>query len=155
MTVLGTRDAKVHHLDVAVRLHHDVLRLDVAVDDVVAVRDGERLRNLRAHLGDLLAVQGAMPADAALEVGPAEVFHDDVVGVAVAPPVIDGDDVGALQRRGRLGLLLEARGERRVTRVLRQHGLDGDGPAQHLVQPAVDHGHAAGTNLVLDRVASA
>ncbi len=33
--------------------------------------------------------------------------------------------------------------------------IDGDGPAQHLLQPAVDHGHAAGTNLVLDRVATA
>ena len=155
VAVLRPGDAEVHHLDVAVGLHHDVLRLDVAVDDVVTVRHGERLRDLGADLGDLLAVERAMLADAALEVGAAQVLHDDVVGVGVLAPVVDAHDVGALQRRGGLGLLLEARRERGVVRVLGQHGLYRHRAPEHLVEPAVDRGHAARADLVLDLVASA
>ena len=155
VAVLGASDAEVHHLDVAIGLHHDVLRLDVAVDDVVTVGHGERLGNLGANLGNLLAVEGAVLLDAALEVGAAQVLHDDVVRVAVLAPVIDRDDVRALQRCRGLGLLLEARRKRGVVGVLRQHRLDGHGAAQDLVLSAVDRGHAAGANPVLNLVASA
>ena len=154
VAVLGACDAKVHHLYVAVRLHHDVLRLDVAVDDVMVVGDGERLRNLRADLRDLLAVEGAVLADAALEVGPAQVLHDDVVGVAVLAPVVDRDDVGAVEGSRRLRLLLEARCEGRVGRILGQHRLDGDGPPQDLIHATVDRGHASRSHLVEDLVPS-
>ena len=46
MTVLGSRNSEVHHLDVAVGLDHDVLRLDVAMDNVVCVRYRKRLGDL-------------------------------------------------------------------------------------------------------------
>ena len=155
MAVLRARDAEVHHLDVAVRLHHDVLRLDVAVNDVVAVRDGEGLCDLAADLGYLLAVKRTVLAYAALEVGATQVLHDDVVGVAVLAPVVHGDDVRTLQRGGCLGLLLESCGKGGVGRILGQHRLDGDGSPQHLVQTAVDNRHAAGADSVLHGVAPA
>ena len=41
--VLGSGDAEVHHLHVAVGLHHDVLGLDVAMDDVLVVGHREGL----------------------------------------------------------------------------------------------------------------
>ena len=113
------------------------------------------LGNLGANLGNLLAVEGAVLLDAALEVGAAQVLHDDVVRVAVLAPVIDRDDVRALQCCRGLGLLLEARRKRGVVGVLRQHRLDGHGAAQDLVLSAVDRGHAAGANPVLNLVASA
>ena len=46
VAVLCARDAKVHHLDVAVGQHHDVLRLNVAVDDLVLVGDRKRRADL-------------------------------------------------------------------------------------------------------------
>ncbi len=106
-------------------------------------------------LRDLLAVQRAVLADAALEVGAAQVLHHDVVGVAVLAPVVDRDDVRALQRGGRLRLLLEARGKGGVGRILRQHRLDGHGAPEHLVEAAVHDGHATGADLVLHFIASA
>ena len=154
VAVLGARDAEVHDLDVAIGLDHDVLRLDVAVDDLVLMRDGERGADLAADLRDLLGVERAVAADAALEVGAAQVFHHDEIGVAVAAPVIDAHDVGALQAGGRLGLLLEAGGEGGVAGVLRQHDLHGDGAVEHLVLCAVDGRHAARSDLVLEEVPS-
>ena len=154
VAVLGARDAEVHHLDVAVLLNHDVLRLDVTVNDVVLVRDGQRLRNLRANLGNLLRVECPMTADAALEVDAAQVLHDDVIGVAVLAPVVHRDDVRALQGRGRLSLLLEAGGKGLVSSILRKHGLDGHRAAEDLVHAAVNGRHASRADLVLDCVAS-
>ena len=65
--ILRARDAEVHDLHVAVGLHHDVLRLDVAVDDVQSVRHGKRLAYLRADLGDFALVDGAALVDSGLQ----------------------------------------------------------------------------------------
>ena len=43
----GTRDAEVGDLELAVGLHQDVLRLDVAVDHALLVRDAERREDLQ------------------------------------------------------------------------------------------------------------
>ncbi len=141
--VLRARDAEVHDLHVAVGLHHDVLRLDVAVDDVQIVRHGEGLAHLRADLGDLALVDGAALVDGRLQVGSAHELHDDVVGAVVLAPVVHVHDVGALQVGGGGGLLLEALGEVGVGGVLGQHDLHGDQTAQHVVLRAVHLGHAA------------
>ncbi len=141
--VARLRDAKVHDLHVAVGLDHDVGGLDVAVDDVVAVRDAQRRAHLRGYLGDLARVNLAPLLDGRLQVRAAHVLHDDVVGIVVAAPVVDVDDVGALQVGGRLGLLAKARGEGAVCRVLRKHDLERDGAAERAVRGLVDLGHAA------------
>ena len=154
MAVLGAGDAEVHDLDVAIRLDHDVLRLDVAVDDVVLVGDGERLGNLGADLCDLAAVQRSVLPDAVLQVRAAQVLHDDVIGVPILAPVIDRDDIGALERCRCLCLLLEAGSKRRVCCVLGQHGLDSDSTAEDLVKAAVHCRHSACADLVLDRIAA-
>ena len=43
---LEPRETEVQQLDVAVRPDHHVFRLDVAVDDLRGVRDGERFGDL-------------------------------------------------------------------------------------------------------------
>ncbi len=111
----GARDAKVHHLDVAVGQHHDVLRLNVAVDDLVLVGDRKREPIWRADLGDLLGSRAPWLLDAAFKVGTAQVLHDDVLGVAVLAPVVDTHDIGGGQAGSCLGLLLKS-GRRRWRR---------------------------------------
>ena len=44
------REAEVEHLHVAVAAHHDVLGLDVAMDDAGGVRGGQRARHLPPDL---------------------------------------------------------------------------------------------------------
>ena len=153
--VLRPGDAEVHHLHVAVGLHHDVLRLDVAVDDVLVVGDGEGLAHLGADFGGLALVDGAALLDGGLQVGPAHELHDDVVGVVVLAPVVHVHDVGALQVCGSGGLLAEALGEIGVGGELRQHHLHGDDAAQRAVLGAVHLGHAADADAILYLVAAA
>ena len=154
MGVLGACDAEVHDLGVAVGQNHDVLRLDVAVNDLMGVRDCQGGAYLGADLRDLLGCQCAMGADAALEVGAAQVFHDDEVGACclVAAPVIDLHDVGILKCRCGARLLTEALCERRVAGILGQHDLDGHLTVECGVDASVYRGHAAGAHLRLHYV---
>ena len=154
VAILGARDAKIHHLDVAVGQHHDVLRLDVAVDDLVLVCDRKRRADLRADLRDLFGVEGAVALDAALEVGTAQILHDDVIGVAVLAPIVDAYDIGGGEAGCCLGLLLKTRGEGGVAGVLRQHDLDGYRAVEDLILRTVDGRHAACSHLILEEVSS-
>ena len=114
--------------------------------------DRERAADLRADLGHLARVERTVAADAALQVGAAQILHDDVVGVAIATPVVDAHDIRAGQTGGRLRLLFEARCEGGVAGILRQHELDRHGAVQALVLRPVHHGHAARAHLVLEEV---
>ena len=154
MGVLGACDAKVHDLGVAVGQNHDVLRLDVAVNDLMGVCDCQGGAYLGADLGDLLGCQRAMGADAAFEVGAAQVLHDDEVGARrlIAAPVIDLHDVGVLKCRRGARLLAEALCECGVTGVLGQHDLDGHLTVECGVDASVHRGHATGAHLRLHYV---
>ena len=154
VAVLCARDAKVHDLDVAVGQHHDVLRLNVAVDDLVLVGDRKRGADLRADLRDLLWIEGAVALDAALKVGTAQVLHDDVVGIAILAPIVDAHDIGGGETCCCLGLLLKAGGEGGVAGILRQHDLDGNRAVEDLILRTEDGRHAARSHLILEEVSS-
>ena len=154
MAVFCASDAEVHHLDVAVGQHHDVLRLDVAVNDFVFMGYRQGAANLRTDLGDLFRVKGAMAFDAALEVGTAQILHDDVVGVAIFTPVVDTNDIRARKPGCCLCLLLESGCKCGVACILRQHDFDCDGTVEALVLRAVNGGHATGSDFILNEVPS-
>ena len=154
VAVLGACDAKIHDLDIAVGQHHDVLRLNVAVDNLVLVCDRKRGADLRADLRDLLGIEGAVALDAALKVGTAQVLHDDVIGVAILAPVVDAHDIGGGQAGRCLGLLLKAGGEGGVAGILRQHDLDGNRAVEDLILCTEDGRHTARSHLILEEVSS-
>ena len=79
MTVLGARDTKIHDFDIAVGLHHNILGLDIAMDDVVFMSYRECLGNLGANLSDFTGIKRSVFADTAFEVSSPEILHDDVV----------------------------------------------------------------------------
>ena len=60
--------------------------------------------------------------------------------------VVDGEDVGMVQRGGCAGLLLEPMEALRVGRKRRGEHLDGDVPAEAWVTRPIDLAHAAGPN---------
>ena len=114
----------------------------------------ESAPHLRADLRDLLGVERAVAAHAALKIGAVKQLHHDVIGVAILAPVVDAYDVGALQGCCCLGFLLEARGERGVSCILGQHDFDRYGTVQNLVLSTENRGHATGSDLLLKEVPS-
>ena len=105
------RDAEVEHLrDLALVIagEEDVGGLEVAVDEAGGVRHGEGAADLRGDRGDLARREGALAAEAAVQVLPLEQLHRDVGDAAPHAVVEDLHDVGAPELGRGLGLALEA-----------------------------------------------
>ena len=141
------RDPEVGDLDDAFGVDDDVVRLDVAVDDAVAVGVTQRCEDL-ACVGDRDRHRAeAARADQLLERAPLDVLHDDVVGAVGLAPVEDRDDV-RVRKAGRMGrLATEALDELLVVRVVRVEHLDRDPASELLILGEVDVGHAATAEL--------
>ncbi len=93
-----------------------------------------------------------MIAHQLLEVDAVEVLHRVIEhAVGRAAVVVDRDRVRMTELRGHLHLALEAL-EVRLARAIRRQQLDRGRPAQHRVAGAVDDAHAAGADLLLERV---
>jgi hypothetical protein len=144
--VLDARDPEVGELDPPARLDQQVGRLDVTVHDALLVRVVERGQQVADDLEGLLQRIAHPAVQVVLEVVALDVFHDQEGDVAVAVGVVDADDVGVLQPRGRARLGAETvfvfRG-RFFGQVFDLDGLDRDAPVQVGIAPLIDHTHGA------------
>jgi hypothetical protein len=146
-------DAEVGDLDDALGVDDDVVRLDVAVHDAVAVRVAERgedLPRVRDRHRDGTEPPGP---DELLQRPAFDVLHDDEVRAVRRAAVEDGDDVRMRETGGMRRLAPEALDELLVVRVAVVQDLDGDPAPQLLVLREVDVGHAAAPELARDAVA--
>jgi hypothetical protein len=146
----GAGDAEVGHHRFALRVDDHVLRLQVAVDDPLAVRVAGRLQHLADHRDALLDRDPGV--DQLLQRRPLDVLHGDVVGALPCAAVEDRDDVRVLQPGGRLGLALEAHHELAVLGEAPVEDLQGDPPVQGGVLGEPDFGHAAAPEFRLHLV---
>jgi hypothetical protein len=136
------REAEIEDFDLAVLVQHDVLGLEIAVDDPLLVRLGQRARDGprdAQRLGD------AEPAARHLRLqrGPLDELHRDVDAAVDLADVVDGGDVGVSHRRGGPRLAEEP-----ATPVVTLHrfvgeDLEGDVATEALVERAVHDPHAA------------
>jgi hypothetical protein len=150
-------DAEVGQLGGAVRAHHDVLRLEVAVDDAGPVGGLQGGQQVQAKPGGPLRGQRPVAPDQVVQGGRDHQLHHDVVVVAVLRDVVDGD-------RPRVA---EAGGRPRLPRHPRAHGgpllgvepawqvdlLDRHLAGQQRVGRPPDHAHAAAAELGAELVA--
>ena len=133
----------------------DVLGLDVAVHDGVPVHVAERIRHLRADVGDLSLLHRTA-CEAVGERAPLDVLHDHVAAgdalVHEDAGVVDADEAGVVEPAEQPDLALAALqvGDRVV--VGAEH-LDRDVAAELGVTGAVDVGHAAGAEVLAEVVA--
>ena len=115
----GPGDAEVGDLHPALVVDDDVLRLDVAVDDVLAMREAQRLEDLHGDRDQQCSGRsGAYLTMISLSGPPLEVLHGDVVGALGLAPVVDLDDVGVVEAGRAARLAAEALHELLVVRVV-------------------------------------
>ena len=141
-------DAEVHDLDVPPVVEHDVLGLDVAVDDALAVRVRERVEELHPDRDHIPVVQ--LVAQLVERVA-ADELPDEDAALIVREPVVERDDVGVVERRGRLDLAHDARAERPPV----GDDLERDGLLQRQVVGLEDLGEPAAADLADQLVAVA
>jgi hypothetical protein len=149
LRVFDVDDPEVHELDLlgAAALHdHHVGRLDVPVDDVVPVRELQGFGQLPCDLDAALEMPGALLLDERREVGPVEKLHDEIEAAVDLAVVVDLDDVGMVEERGVLDLVLEPRARVLVAGVLLREELHGHDAVEHLRVGGLVHlAHGAGS----------
>ena len=151
--------AEVDDLDeVAARprgLQDDVLGLEVAVDDVLVVRLGERRERLAEHVDDAPERQRSVLVRDAREIAPAQEFHDQVeLAVGCVAEVDDPHRVRVVQpaRGARLGD--EARGGVLFAYEVRVDDLHRDRAPEVRLFGAVDAPHPADADELENQVAA-
>jgi hypothetical protein len=98
---LDRGDAEVGQLGGAVLADHDVLGLEVAVDDPGPVGGLQRVQQAQPEPGGPLRAERPAGADQLLQGRGRDQLHDDEVLAAVVGDVVDGDHAGVAEPGGR------------------------------------------------------
>ena len=145
-------NAEVGHLDGAVLQEHDVLGLDVPVDDALLVGALQGHEDLGGEVDSLLPADGALLLDILLQGDAVDKLHDDVLDLVAKADIVHLDNVGVVEHRDGLGLIAETAQEIAVVGKFFLQNLDGHPAALHAVVGLVDIGHAAHADKLVDFV---
>jgi hypothetical protein len=124
----------------------DVGRLDVAVDQPVAMCLVERARDLLDDRGRPAGRQRALAVDQPAQVGPVDKTHDHEQAPSLLPRLVDGHDRRVVQAPRGAPLVLEALAELLILGELGRDDLQGDAARERELVGAVDDPHPAATD---------
>ena len=145
------RDPEIEQLGASGR-QHDVGGFQIAMDDAVAVRVGERIGNLNRVAQDL--VQGQCAASDPLGQRFAlEILHDDELDAVLLTDVIQGTDVRMIDLGDGARLAGKALGPGGRARAGRQH-LERHGAIEARIAGAIHLPHSAGAKRAGDFISA-
>jgi hypothetical protein len=135
------REPEVEDLHLPARVHEDVRRLDVPVDDALRVCRLERVGHLGGHVHELRGVESPASDQVRQRLALEQLHHDEVLPLVLVDGV-DGADVRVVEGGGRPRLALEALERLRVAPEIGRQELQRDPATQLRVLRLVDHAHA-------------
>ena len=121
-------------------------RLDVAMDDAFAVRGVESFRDLDSNFEGGFRLHRA-PADTVLQRHPVHELHGDERLAGILADVVNGANVGMIERRRGLGFAPKPFEGLRVARQFHGKEFQGDETIQARILRFVDHAHTAAAEL--------
>ena len=104
---------------------------------------GQGVGHLDGQLERLIQSQ-SLARDQLIQRLACHVLHHDEVDAALAPDIVNGDDVGMVQRRGRPSLLNESPLALGIAHLVWRQHLDGYSPLEPCIARLVDDSHPAG-----------
>ena len=150
---VGPGEAEVGHLGRAIRRDDDVLRLDVAVHDALAVRVIDRGEDLPEDVRRLRGREPPLRREDVPQARAPDELHHHVVDAVDRAPVVHGRDVRVIQHCGRASLPAEPVDEPGVARERAMEDLDRHLASQHGVVRAEHLAHSAGRDPLDDAIA--
>ena len=143
-------DPKISHLHTAVLEDHDIVRLDIPMDDPPAVGVGKPLHDLDDIVKGLLPLQLPTPSEhQLLQSDPLDQFHNDIIRLRLilgTGHVINGDDIGVGQHGNGLGFLPKPAAELLIMGQIFLQDLDGHIPVEPVALGLVYHSHTTGAD---------
>ena len=153
VNVLERGDAEVSDLDHVIVRDHDVLRLDVPVDDAVGVRVLQRLADLRGVVQRLRGAEYTVLRHALFERLALDELHDNILRLAAVADIVDRNDIRLREHGDRVRLRLKAVFQLGIRRHLIAQDLDGNIAVQLVAHGLVDDRHTAAADDLQDLVA--
>ena len=138
-----SRNAEIHHLQAAIRPDHDVLRLQVAMHNGLAMRLGEALRQLPRELDGAPGFQAALALQKAAQALSLHEFHREIDRVARAMEFVQSRHVAMRDLVRQQQFVLEALQNLRIAGDLGLQDLQRHNLAGLTVPHLIDDAHAA------------
>ncbi len=146
------RQTEIQDLGAAVDGNHEVLGLQIAMNDTDFVGPRQSVGNL-CRDGDCLTEWNGPRLEQRPHGLATNQFHGDEVRVVHATELVNGDDVRVIERGRGTGFQLKAgQGFRLRMAIVQRDCLDGHFTAQARVPGAINLAHAAGAELFEDFV---
>ena len=98
-------DPKSRTFGITIPANHDVLRLDIAVDNASLMRRRKPFRHLHADLQDRIELQRFFTREMLTQGLAVDQLGRDIVFAVYVTDLIDGQNVWMIQRRSSLGFL--------------------------------------------------
>ncbi len=144
----AARHAEVEQLDLAGGGEHDVLRLNVAVENAFGVGGCEGVDALKSDGEE--AIERERGAQLVAQRGAGDELHDQQDIVLFFDNVVDGGDIGMNEGGGALAFAEEEVAVGSRIAVTAEHALDGNRALECGIEGAVNLAHAAGAEQGLD-----
>ena len=135
------RQTEIQHLGRTVAGNHQVLRLQIAVNDATFVRFGETVGNLRRDRDRFAKRDRACSQEPTHRLAINQ-LHRDVVRTVHVTEFIDRHDVWVIQGTRGTGFPLKAGQSFRFRAPVQRNGLDCDLPVEASIFRAIDLAHA-------------
>ena len=145
-------DAEIGHLHAAVPEHHNVLGLDVPVNDAPAVGVAEAAHDLGDKVEGLAPVHLAAALHVLLEGNALNELHDDVLRIITAGHIVHGYDIGMGELGDGLALIPEAAAEIRAVRKIALQNFHSHQTIQTMTLRLIDVGHTAAADQFQDLI---
>ena len=145
------RQTEIHQLRLVARGDENVGGLNVAVNDAFSVRSVERLRDLNTDIQECIRWESA-PFDALLEGFTLEQFHHQKKSSLVFLNLVNGADVGVIQRGSGTCFAAEALQRLRVLVEFFREKFERHTAAKLEIFGGVEHTHAAAPELFQNAV---
>ena len=152
VSVFKRSDAEICDFDDAVFVDHDVLRLDIAMDNAVIMCVLKGLADLRGKERRLLCRELSLLSEILLHCDALDELHHDIVHLLAVADVIYRNDVRMRKHRDSLRLSLEPSAQLNVCRDFIAQDFYGDKAIQPAVQSLKDNRHSAASDNLQDLV---
>ena len=153
--ILDVSDAEIHDLDGLVAVNENyVLRLYVAVNDAAFVRVFKRGKYLFDDMKRVVNIERPVFGHILFQRRTFEVFHNDILHVALEIDVKDVDDILVRKHCDRAGLIQKAAAGLRLFDKFFAKDFESDKSALLRVLSLVNDAHSARSDNLFDRVSS-
>ena len=148
-------NAKVGNLRVPVFRHQNVMRLNVAMDNVIGVRVRQTAGNVFGNQSRRQQVKRSLVEHFFLESIALNVFHNDIMIIARNAYVINADNVGVRKPRRRFRLAMKSLDKLHVGAIFRMKNFYRNGTGKKSVVSFVNFRHAAAADFFFQLVTPA